>query len=154
MPASKAQRMATAQRREKAWQLKLAGATLEEIAKALEYAGAAAVSKDLTRSLQAALNMPVELANEYRALKYARLERLLRSHWPVALAGDPKAAMVVLAIIDREVKLLGLDAPVKVEATVQDAESARQELAIQELVQEAQRIADNAAQAPEGEASD
>jgi hypothetical protein len=150
MPASKAQRALTAQRREKAWQLKLAGATLDEIATALQYASAAAVSKDLARSLQSALNMEAKVANEYRALKYARLERLLRGHWAAAIKGDSKAAMVVLAVIDREVKLLGLDAPVKVEATVQDAETAREALAVQELVNEAKARAAAMAVHPAG----
>lgn len=154
MPASKAQQALTAQRRVKALHLKMAGASLDEIATTLGYAGRAAVSKDLTRALQVATKAEVDTVLEWRELELARLDRVQRGSWPAAIGGDPKSAMVVLACIDRRVKLLGLDAPLKVEATVQDAETAAQALAVQELVNEARAMAANAAPSSTEEAAD
>ena len=38
-----------------------------------------------------------------------RLDRLQEAHWHLAMAGDAKAADTVLKVIDRRIKLLGLD---------------------------------------------
>lgn len=116
MSASKAQRALTAQRRAKAWQLRLAGATLDEIAEGLGYAGRAAVSKDLSRSLQAAETAEANARHEWRELEIARLDRLQRGAWAAGVAGEPKSAAIVLACIDRRIKLRGLAAPVQVES--------------------------------------
>lgn len=153
MTASREQRVITAQRRVKAWQLKIAGATLDEIATALNYASPAAVSKDLTRSMQA-LQAAEKGAKEALTLELARIDRVQRGSWTAGVAGDPKAAMVVLACIDRRVKLLGLDAPVKVESTVHDAASERERLAVQELINEARAQAANADTTPAEDAID
>ena len=48
---------------------------------------------------------------EYRELELARLDALQAAHWPQAVAGSVRSADLVLRVIDRRIKLLGLDQP-------------------------------------------
>lgn len=57
-----------------------------------------------------------EAADMMRTQEGIRLDRLQRSLWPAALAGDVAAARAVLGVMERRAKLFGLDSPVKVEA--------------------------------------
>lgn len=50
-----------------------------------------------------------------RHAEMARLDRLMLAYWPAALQGDHKAAQMVLGIMDRRARLLGLDSPQKVD---------------------------------------
>lgn len=70
-------------------------------------------------------------AEELRAEEGDRLDRLQRAAWAKALAGDLPAIHTVLRIMERRAKLFGLDAPVKVAATVEhlDVASIDQEVA-------------------------
>lgn len=111
MPASKAQRAATAQRRRQAIALRLAGADLQTIADRLGYAGRAAVCVDLGRAYDVALAEMTRDAEELRALELARLDRLQAAVWAAAMAGNVRAADTALRVIDRRCRLLGLDAP-------------------------------------------
>lgn len=115
MPASRAQRAATAQRRRQAIALRLAGADLQTIADRLGYSSRAAVCVDLRRAHDIALAETIHDAEELRHLEVARLDRLQAAVWPAALAGDVRAADSALRIIDRRCRLLGLDAPARVE---------------------------------------
>jgi hypothetical protein len=45
----------------------------------------------------------------YRALELERLDALERAHWTKALAGSTTAAEVVLVVIEKRIRLLGLD---------------------------------------------
>lgn len=111
MPPSRAQRAKTAERRSRAVALRLAGADLQQIVDALGYSDKAAASKDITRALEAHLaeqRMGSELLRETELL---RLDRIQRGLWPAAVNGDTKAADTVLRVIDRRVRLLGLDIP-------------------------------------------
>lgn len=110
MPASKAQRALTAQRRADAIALKLAGADWAAIARQLGYSGAAAACKDVTRALEAATREQREQAEMLRQVELARLDRIQVGLWTAAAAGDPRAAEVVLKVIAQRIKLLGLDA--------------------------------------------
>lgn len=115
MATSKAQKAATAARRTQAIALRLAGADWTTIATALQYADRGAACKDVTRALEKYVaEQRVGLA-ELRELEVQRLDRLQRGLWSEAVSGNPKAIDAVLRIIDRRAKLLGLDAPVKVQ---------------------------------------
>lgn len=111
MPPSKAQRAKTAERREKAIALRLAGATWEQIAQALKYAGKAAAYVDVQRALRQRIEAQHERADELLMLELMRLDRLQQGLWAQAIGGDPKAADAVLRVIDRRIRLLGLDGP-------------------------------------------
>lgn len=103
-------RIRAVEKQQQAIELRMAGRTYAEIAKALHYAnhaGAiAAVKKGLERTLQPA-------ADEFRALTLERLTKVLQVHWPSMLQKDEKSSALVLSTIKDIRELLGLDAPVK-----------------------------------------
>lgn len=109
MPASKKQQLATAKRRAQAVELKLAGLTFQQIADQLGYSGRASACKDIDRAYEI---MVVERNHNLDILKeeqLAILARMRRAVWPAAVQGDTKAVDIVLKIVDRTTKLLGLD---------------------------------------------
>jgi hypothetical protein len=55
---------------------------------------------------------------EHRELEMDRLDILQRTYWGPAVNGNLRAADYVLRVIDKRAKLLGLDAPMKVQAEV------------------------------------
>lgn len=121
MPASKAQRAATADRRRRAIALKLAGADYESIARALGYASRGAVHTDITRALEASLREQAHDLEIWRHEGVLSLQRLKRAVWAAALSGDLKAAEVALKIVDRLLRLTGADLPARVEVITMSA---------------------------------
>lgn len=109
MPASKAQRAATAERRTRAIAMRLAGADWDTVASQLGYSGRDAACKDVTRAMEAGLAKQTHNAGLLRHQELLRLDRLQRGLWTRAVAGDHKCADTVLRIIQTRVKLLGLD---------------------------------------------
>lgn len=104
--------VAARQRQAQAVQLRIAGATLEAIAAKLGYGTPAAAHN----AIQAALNRTVQLpAAELRELELRRLDALLMALWPNATKGGLETIDRVLRISDRRVRLLGLDAPIKID---------------------------------------
>jgi len=103
--------------------LRLAGAPYEAIAKTLGYAttrqARAAVETVLANSVNEAVDLP-----QMRELTSRRIERLLRSVW--SKATDPDSvdhlayARTALALIDRHSRLMGLDAPQRLEVSTPD----------------------------------
>lgn len=120
MPASKAQRAATAQRRAQAIALRLAGMDYQTIAERLGYADRGAASKDVYRALEANLEAEAAAAATLRELEVQRLDRMQAAAWAKAAKGDLKAIETVLKIIDRRARLLGLDRPARTEITGAD----------------------------------
>lgn len=110
MPASKAQQAATADRRARNLQMRLGGATWDQIADRLEYASKAAACKDFDRALAATRNTLAENAAQLREIQLLRLDRLQAAFWPRAMSGDHHAGKVCLDVHRERVKLLGLDA--------------------------------------------
>lgn len=53
--------------------------------------------------------------DELRDFELARLDRLLRAHWDTAIAGDGEATDRVLRILDRRFRILGVEAPKKID---------------------------------------
>jgi len=113
MPASRAQRAATAIRRQKAIAMRLGGADWDTIADRLNYASKGAACTDVTRAMEAAAADALRDADVLRHIELSRLDRLQVGLWTRAAGGDMDAVASVLAIIDRRVKLLGLNAPIK-----------------------------------------
>ncbi|HZT80708.1 MAG TPA: hypothetical protein VFA26_10815 [Gemmataceae bacterium] len=77
-----------------------------------------------------------EDAAELIELEKERLDTLQAAYWPDALAGDVQAAHVVLACTAQRRKLLGLDAPkrVEVDQTIRSGLSEQQLLLLAEAV--------------------
>lgn len=124
MPASKAQRAVTAERRSKAIALRLAGADYEAIATRLGYASRGAAYTDIDRAMQSAVAEQEQEAAVLRQVELARLDRLQAGIWTTALAGNLKAVDTTIKIIDRRCKLLGLDAPQRLEVLTRDVVEA------------------------------
>lgn len=108
---------ALADKERQALDLRLAGARFADIADKLGYANESGAYKAVQRALTSTLQ---PAADELREVESARLERLLLAVWPAALDGDAKAIAQARGLIDQRCKLLGLNAParVDVDATV------------------------------------
>ncbi|WP_327358454.1 hypothetical protein [Streptomyces sp. NBC_01304] len=111
MAASKAQQAKTAKRRALAVDMRLAGKQFQTIADTLGYASPAAAHMDIKRALEANRKQVEQAAEELRSVEAMRLDQLQEAVWGTALKGEVKAVEVALKVIDRRVKLFGLDAP-------------------------------------------
>lgn len=164
MPASKAQQAATAERRTRAIALRVAGVDFQTIADQLGYASRGAAHTDISRALaQRKRDLDVQ-AGVAAALEVERLETMERAAWAVlrrthilvsqgrVIRDDDERPLVddaptlnaidrLLKIQDRRAKLLGLDAPTKVEVLTDDAIDA-----------EVRRLAAELGRVPAGEA--
>ena len=96
------------ERRRRALQLRMRGATLSDIARQVGYASASGASKAVRAALEADA---AAAAGEVRKLHVARLETLLDAIWDAASRGQLSAVDRVLRVLDRQAKLLGLDLP-------------------------------------------
>lgn len=102
--------------------LRLAGASYREIGGMLGVSGTTAF-QHVQRMLRETAQEP---ADAVREAELARLDRLLLAHWSAAI-GDPKAeppvpgdrdaTRMVLQIMDRRARYLGLDAPTRIDVT-------------------------------------
>ncbi|MBP2703496.1 hypothetical protein JOL79_06750 [Microbispora sp. RL4-1S] len=110
MPASTAQRAKTAARRRRAIELHLAGYTWQDIADMLGYSGRNAAHKDVDRALQQMHAETITTAVEMRDRDLLALAALQAAFWSQAMAGDDKAARVILRVMDRRARLTGADA--------------------------------------------
>jgi hypothetical protein len=107
-----------ADRRRNAVELKIGGATWQQIADRLGYDSRASAYTDVRRALQqsvAELAIPRE---EYRQLELDRLDEMQNALWSKVLEGDTKAIDTSLRLMDRRAKLLGLDAPTRTEGVL------------------------------------
>jgi hypothetical protein len=108
-------RIQASEKQRRALELRMAGRSWSDIAKAVGYSnhtGAiAAVKVALDKSLQ-------EPAQHYRALTLERLTRILQVHWPSMLNHDMPATDRIIRVIADIRALLGLDAPIKEDITL------------------------------------
>ena len=121
MAASKAQQAETANRRDQACKLRMAGASYDDIARQLRYASRGAAYTDITRALERNVVQLGQTAEVLRQQELERLDRLQLALWQQAMAGDTRSAETVLRIMDRRARVLGLDAPARVEILTLDA---------------------------------
>jgi hypothetical protein len=120
MTPSKAQAVIIAERRSKAVQLRLAGVDYERIAQQLEYKSRQQAREDVHRAYVQATAEVRESVEELRNQDLERLARLQAAFWGAALQGDPKAGEMILKILARRAKLMGMDSALKVEITTID----------------------------------
>jgi hypothetical protein len=95
----------------------------------------------VSEGLERFLGEEIRCSDTARKLHVERLRALLQAAWPKAMAGDANATASCLRIMEREAKLLGLDAPHKVDIShrlrlMAEAES----LDYEELLAEAQAV--------------
>ena len=126
--------------------LRRQGETYDMIAQTLGYVSPSGAYKAVQRARQY-MEVSIGALEENRTEELDRLESLLRAIWARAVAGDLKTIDRVLNISDAKRKLLGLDAPAKLDHRVllQEAQALADEtgVSVEELVAEATRMATN-----------
>jgi hypothetical protein len=90
--------------------LRRQGMTWQEIASAVGYASPSGASDAYARASRRVVAEDVE---SLRLLESERLDYLHASHWEKALEGDIKSTEIILKVMDRRSRLLGLDAPAR-----------------------------------------
>ncbi len=103
-------RKALARKREAdALELRLGGATYEQIAGRLGYKNRSGAMRAVQRALDKLISP--ENVESLRQLELERLDRLLLGIWSSAVRGNPPAIDRVLKILERRARILGIDAP-------------------------------------------
>jgi hypothetical protein len=129
-PITGAEEITVKERDAQALQLRMAGATLQQVADQVGYTSPASAHRSILRSLSTLI--PQETRDEARKMELARLDRLEMAHWPGALdaSGErsERHARVVLQCVAMRAKLLGLEAPVQLDVKVRHGEAVRVEL--------------------------
>jgi len=115
---SRVRSLAARMRGQQAIKLRMAGATLDDIAKQLDFKSAAGAYKSVMRELKATAQDMGEGIEAVRQLELKRLDQMQFPLWPAVLAGDVQATTTALRIQERRASLLGLDAPKQIEARV------------------------------------
>lgn len=99
----------------KVLELRRAGLTWQRIAEEVGYADHSGAYVAYKRAMKRVLQQPAE---ELRNAELDRLDRLQLAVWQKAMRGETNAIGSVLRIMERRAKLLGLDAPQKIQAEV------------------------------------
>ena len=115
---SRVRSIAARMRGQQAIKLRMAGATLDDIAKHLDFKSAASAYKSVMRELKATSQDMGEGTEAVRQLELKRLDQMQFPLWSLVLAGDIAATTTALRIQERRAALLGLDAPKQIEARV------------------------------------
>lgn len=146
-----AKQLEIAERRKEALQLRLSGVSYQAIADHLgvsKYTAYHDVQNEIA-------DIPKELASELRREELMRLDTLQRAVWKEALQGDTDAVRTALQVVDRRIRMMGLDAPaaVNVGSGNTDIDDAVQKFI--KATQEAPREAEEPApEAGEGDAKE
>ncbi|WP_347258007.1 hypothetical protein [Methylocaldum sp.] len=104
-----------------AWDLRLTGATIQQIADQLGLS-VGGVHKILKREFKRRRDDIDGMADQYRQIELERLERLWFKYYPYVINGSPnkltlEATDRLLKISKRRSEILGFDAPQKIENT-------------------------------------
>lgn len=96
------------EKQDRALELRLAGYSLEQVAKAVGYGTPSGAHGAIAQALK---RQPPSPADELRELESKRMDRLIRALWTRAMRGDLQAIDRILHIMVRRARLLGLDRP-------------------------------------------
>lgn len=94
--------------------LRMAGATFAQIATSLGYSDRGSARKAYLRALNTEISLKAEDRDAWRKEQAARCDRLIRALWTKALDGDVKAHGAINRHLERQARLLGLDAPTRI----------------------------------------
>ncbi len=114
-PKVDAQRIKATERQRQALELRKAGATYEHIAKELGYRGRAGAAVAITSAMRKTIQEP---ADDVRRIDLERLNSWLVALQPKIRTGDALSIQTGLRIMERRAKLLGLDQPIKIDASL------------------------------------
>ena len=123
--AHRAERLGAAERRVKAFELAKAGAPYRAIGKALNVSHAQA-QRDVVHVLAELNALALDHARDLRRLQLERLDALLLGVWQAATSGDVAAGAQALRILERQARLLGLDAPARIDVEMRIRAMAEQ----------------------------
>jgi hypothetical protein len=115
---SKRQSIAVRQKGQQAIRLRMAGATIAQIASQLGYASEAGAYKAIMRELEQTAQDMGESTEAVRQLELKRLDQMQFPIWNQVISGDQGAIGTALRIQERRAALLGLDAPKQIEARI------------------------------------
>lgn len=133
---SRARTATVEERRAHLIRMRVARIPYSQIVEELGYSSEPVARKDFTVACRAARALEVEAAEDRRYIEGLGYDLLETVYMPKALDGDQKSAELVLKIKAERRKLLGIDAPVQIEATI--TEVTQQDVAIRQLLAEAQ----------------
>ena len=117
----------------KALELRVTGGSYRQIGAALGV-GLKTAYYDVQRELGKLDAVNEASAERVRDLELARLDRITIALWPRAGTGDPRAVTAMIRVMDRRAKLLGLDAPARVEVVRPDRPFA--DLTVEEIAKQ------------------
>lgn len=127
-----AQKLRASTKYAKALELRRNGFTYAQIGDAL------GVSKqNAYKTVQKALNQDIAMSSEdreqVRKLELDRCDYMQQAHWDKAMAGDEGKTLIILKIMERRAKLLGLDAPVKSDGVIRLIDETSKNLTDEEI---------------------
>lgn len=138
------EKVLVSERRAKLIKARIDGVSYEAIADDPEFGYNGSVSaarKDFTRAKRAARDAEQEMADIWVQQELDRLDHYLLALAPRVDRGDSRAIEVAIKVGERRAKLLGIDAAVKIDATVTEQPTA-QDLELRDMINEAKaRIA-------------
>jgi hypothetical protein len=95
--------------------LRRAGFTFQRIAEEVGYATPSGAQRALERIMTR--NVP-QAPEEFRWQELDRLDRMQVALWPRAMKGDDRAISTIVRLMERRARLVGIDAPTRVQAEV------------------------------------
>ena len=101
-------RIMAREKQRKALELRKAGATYDDIAKAVGYADSSGARKAVIKAFNNVIQEPVA---EVRILRGEQLNHMLMTLWPKVQQGDENAIRTALAVMDKHDRLTGADQP-------------------------------------------
>lgn len=110
----------------------IAGLSVDEICRVTGLSSAT-VAREKRKIVEAKTAERETAVTELREIELARLDRLQRGHFAAACDGNVHSAKVVLQCIAQRSKMLGLDAPVKVDVQERTQLDAQIEQLLTEL---------------------
>lgn len=99
----------------KVLELRRAGLTWQRIAEEVGYADHTGAYAAYKRAIKRTMQQP---ADELRQQELDRLDRLQLAAWPKAMQGHIGSIAIIVRLMERRARLLGLDTPIKIEQEI------------------------------------
>jgi hypothetical protein len=106
----------------KVLELRRAGFTFQRIAEEVGYATPSGAQRALERIMKR--NVP-QAPEEFRWQELDRLDRMQVALWPRAMKGDDRAIGTIVRLMERRARLVGIDAPQRIQAEVVNYDGTR-----------------------------
>lgn len=137
MSADEEKVIAQAERERQVMELRRTGATWEGIAQAVGYSNAGGAYKAYQRAMAKIFEQPTK---ELRNQELDRLDRLQRAYWKDAIDGNVRSADFILRVIDKRAKILGIEAPTRIQAEVVNYDAGIIDAEIERIIRELDQL--------------